>query len=148
MIENFEGVGDRISSQMKKLKIKQVDICKDTEISKNAISNYVNGNRIPDTLSSYKLSKALKVSMEWLLTGEDSSAPSSENLESTTESLSEIEQELIQEFRQLTDRDKKEVTTFVKFKRNLEKGRAALPSSTLNNGENDTGEEAATSEIA
>lgn len=148
MIENFEDVGLRISSQMEKLNLKQVDICKETNISKNAISNYVNGNRIPDTLSTYKLSKALKVSMEWLLTGEEEVSPATENFEGERGSLSKVELELIQGFRQLGDRDKKEVNALIKLKMDLEKKSSAPPSSTCNNGGNGTGEEAATSETA
>ena len=71
MNENFEGVGMRISERMNLLGLKQIDIIKATGISKTAISNYVKGNRIPDTISIYKLSKILKVSIEWLLTGTD-----------------------------------------------------------------------------
>jgi transcriptional regulator with XRE-family HTH domain len=53
MIENFTDIGVRISDQMDKLDLKQVDICRITGISKNAMSNYVNGNRVPDTMAIY-----------------------------------------------------------------------------------------------
>ena len=53
MIENFTDIGVRISDQMDKLDLKQVDICRITGISKNAMSNYVNGNRAPDTMAIY-----------------------------------------------------------------------------------------------
>ena len=71
MFENFNNIGKRLSEQMNRLNLKQVDICKITGLSKNAVSNYVNGNTIPDTLSIYKLSQALDTSIEWILTGKD-----------------------------------------------------------------------------
>lgn len=67
MIENFVNIGERLSTRMDELNLKQIDVCRMTGISKNAISNYVNNNRIPDTTSIYKLSKVLKVSIEWIL---------------------------------------------------------------------------------
>ncbi|WP_420805161.1 helix-turn-helix domain-containing protein [Gottschalkia acidurici] len=51
--------------------LKQKDLCNLTNLSKNAISNYISGNRVPDTNSIYKISIALNVSIEWLLTGEE-----------------------------------------------------------------------------
>ncbi len=71
MNENFSSVevGNRIDAKMKDLNLKQKDLVKMTGLSKNAISNYISGNRIPDTTSIYKLSTVLKVSIEWLLTG-------------------------------------------------------------------------------
>lgn len=71
MNEDFKGIGTRIIERMKVLGLKQVDIIRETGISKTAISNYVNGNRIPDTLSIYKLSQALETSIEWILTGKE-----------------------------------------------------------------------------
>jgi transcriptional regulator with XRE-family HTH domain len=71
MIENYGEVGNRIQSKLNELGIKQVDAIKITGISKNAFSNYVSGNRIPDNKSLYKLSKFFNVSMEWLLIGVD-----------------------------------------------------------------------------
>ncbi len=71
MSENFRDVKTRITQKMDEFNLKQVDICKATGLSKNTVSNYVSGNRIPDALATYKLSKLFQVSMEWLLTGEE-----------------------------------------------------------------------------
>lgn len=70
MNENFSGVGERIALLLSSLNTKQSEVYKAIDISKNAMSNYVNGNRIPDTKALYKLSKFFNTSMEWLLTGE------------------------------------------------------------------------------
>lgn len=70
MKENFLNVGSRIKKLLDEKELKQIDACKLANISKNAMSNYINGNRIPDTASLYKLSKLLDSSMEWILTGE------------------------------------------------------------------------------
>ncbi|MFZ7120234.1 MAG: helix-turn-helix domain-containing protein [Eubacteriaceae bacterium] len=61
-----------MSEKMSELNLKQSELSRITKISKNAISNYVNDVRIPDTISAYKLSQALHVPIEWLLTGEKS----------------------------------------------------------------------------
>lgn len=71
MNENFIDIGSRLANRMSELNLKQIDVCKMTGISKNAISNYINNIRIPDTTSVYKLSKALDVSIEWILMGEE-----------------------------------------------------------------------------
>ncbi len=70
MYENIFSIGERIQSLLDKYKLKQIDVCKITNISKNAMSNYISGNRIPETMALYKLSKTFLVSMEWLFAGE------------------------------------------------------------------------------
>lgn len=69
MNENFQGVGDRISLKIKQLELKQIEVSAKIGISKNALSNYISGKRLPDTLAIYKLAKFFSVSIEWLLTG-------------------------------------------------------------------------------
>ncbi|ABR46611.1 plasmid maintenance system antidote protein, XRE family [Alkaliphilus metalliredigens QYMF] len=69
MIENFSTVGKRIEKSLEVLGIKAVDVCRSSGISKNAMSNYINGNRVPNAEILVKLSDVLKVSIDWLLTG-------------------------------------------------------------------------------
>lgn len=69
MNPDFSQTCIRIKFLMELNNMKQIDICRKTGISKNAISNYISGNRIPDTISLYKLAELFGVSMEWLLTG-------------------------------------------------------------------------------
>jgi transcriptional regulator with XRE-family HTH domain len=67
--EQFEGIGSRIIYKIEELKLTQRALAELSGVSKNAISNYVYGNRIPNTKELYGLSKTLRVTMEWLLTG-------------------------------------------------------------------------------
>lgn len=85
---NPEEIGIRIKKRQYELKLKQKDIIEITNISKAAMSNYVNGNRIPDTETIYKLSQALKTSIEWILTGK-----------SINENFSNEEKNLIEAYR-------------------------------------------------
>ncbi len=63
MLNSIE-IGTRIKERQKILGLKQKDIIEKTGISKAAISNYVNGGRIPEAEA------LLNTSMEWLLVGE------------------------------------------------------------------------------
>lgn len=81
-------IGERIKEKQLEYGYKQKEIIEKTGISKAAISNYVNGNRIPDTESALKLSNVLNISMEWLLTGK-----------TTNENLSLEEQLLLDAYR-------------------------------------------------
>ena len=105
MINKFENVGTRISSRLKELNITQRQLCDKTGISTNGISQYVRNIRVPDTLSVYKLSKALDTTIEWILTGEASSV-SPLNYSNVQEALNRDEQELLENFRKMDTRDK------------------------------------------
>lgn len=126
MIEEFTGIGMRISEKMDILGLKQVDIIKITGISKTAISNYVNGNRVPDTMSIYKLSKVLNVSIEYLLTGEETVAHN-DNTDMTGD-----ESDMIAKFRTLEYGDQRDTLDIIDMKYNRRIKKEA--SSTSNNG--------------
>lgn len=135
MSENFVGVGERIGSKIKEMKIKQIDVSKATGISKNALSNYISGNRIPDTLSIYKLAKYFSVSIEWLLTGEETSNEP-KPLELTPDEI-----ELLQLFRQLTHKSQMKTIGYIEseLSKQIEKDKSSI----LKHGE-----DAATNETA
>lgn len=69
MEQYFSHTGDRIRFLMELNDMKQINICRCTGISKNAVCNYINGNRVPDTIALFKLAELFSVSIEWLLTG-------------------------------------------------------------------------------
>lgn len=149
-IENFTNVGERLSARMKDLKLKQVDICTMTGISKNAVSNYVSGNRTPDTLAVYKLSKVLDVTIEWILTGEELNINQSANNTQRFEelkpedaiTLKSYEIDMINKFRILDQDDKQDTLDIIEMKYNRKVKRGTSSNSTSGG----KGEEAATHE--
>lgn len=129
MDEKFSSVGGRIVSRLQEKALKQADLCRETGISTNAISQYVTGKRIPDTASLYKLSHALDVSMEWLLTGVDTSNESASKHELSCDGvpLTASEADLVAMYRLLPSTDKKEVFNYAFFKYDsIEKGQASI----------------------
>lgn len=87
---NASEMGKRIKKKLTELNLKQTDLVELTGISKTAISNYILGNRIPDTKSIFLISNSLNISIEWILTGK-------ENIND----LSKEEKKIIEKFRQL-----------------------------------------------
>lgn len=63
--------GERLRIALKASGYTQYKITKELNLSKNAITNYVNG-RVPKAEILYSIAKMLNVSMEWLLTGSES----------------------------------------------------------------------------
>jgi len=85
---NANEIGSRIRLKIKESGLKQKDIVESSGISKAALSNYISGNRVPDTEAIYKISKELGTSIEWILTGEY-----------TNENFSEDEIRIIQAYK-------------------------------------------------
>lgn len=81
-------IGKRIKKKQEEHHYKQKEIVEKTGISKSAISNYISGNRVPDTETILKLSYILETSIEWLLTGR-----------STNENYSEEEKNILAAYR-------------------------------------------------
>lgn len=117
MQEAFDNVGKRISTRLNELNLKQADLCRETGISRNAVSQYVTGKRIPDTSSLYKISDVLCVSMEWLLTGNNTSFENTtyEVLKCDNTPLSDNEIDLIAMYRLLESRDQGTAFNFVEM---------------------------------
>lgn len=101
MSNNF---GERLKMSLKQSGYTQKAATEELELSKNAITNYV-GGRIPDALILYKLAKLCSVSMEWLLTGENS--------EYTIEETSSIETEVLDKLRGLPEDDQPKVIGYI-----------------------------------
>lgn len=127
MNENFSGVeiGSRINSKLKEFNWKQKDLMIATGLSKNAISNYISGIRIPDTSSIYKISIALNVSIEWLLMGNINDSASDlptelaskqeANIHASSTELSSTENKLIYYYRSLPDKLKNMILSQAKL---------------------------------
>jgi len=107
-------VGERIQHLLKQHNKSQAEVCREIEISKNAMSNYVNGNRIPDTMTCLKLAKALETTMEWLLTGTEikyasATITSSSGISANADKLTEDERLLLDNYRDLSEKAKDEL---------------------------------------
>ena len=127
MPEKFSDVGSRISSCLNSLCITQAELARRTGLSKNAINNYVKGDRQPDSQSLYTLSVCLGKTMEWLLTGEERNViipPSPWQLteeQARTAStyfpdLTEEQVALLNNFEKLDARDKREIKEIIRMK--------------------------------
>ena len=57
--------------------MEQVDVCSKAGLSTTALSQYCTEKRVSNTVSLYKIATAIGVSMEWVLTGEDSTSEDS-----------------------------------------------------------------------
>ena len=120
-------IEQRIVAKLKELHVTQVELAAKTDLSKTAINNYCKGKLEPNTQALYKLSVALGVSMEWLLTGEDRNViipPSPWQLteeQAHTASiyfpdLTEEQVALLNNFEKLDARDKREIKEIIRMK--------------------------------
>lgn len=101
-----EEVAERIKKRMKELNLKQKDIVENAEISKPAMSNYMNATRLPDTETIYKLSKILEKDIEWILTG----------MSTNVNNLTENEKEMLTYFCELPEREQIKIIGIVEEK--------------------------------
>tara|TARA_Y100000766_G_scaffold110165_1_gene94273 strand:- start:535 stop:1299 length:765 start_codon:yes stop_codon:yes gene_type:complete len=60
---------DRLISRAKELNLKQIDIVKATKASKGTVSNWFAGRDVPSSKYLVPLSKLLKVTPDWILSG-------------------------------------------------------------------------------
>lgn len=102
---NAEDIGKRIDDLRKSKNWKQKDIYDKAQISNVAMSRYINGSRIPDTESIYKIAKVLECSIEYLLTGEERKPE-----------LPDQEQKLLDLYRQLRPEDKIKIFGYLEAK--------------------------------
>ena len=115
METKFAYVGVRIISRLKELGLKQADLCRESGISSNAISQYCTGKRVPDTAALLKIASVLKTSMEWILTGKDTTSENTTNVRLVCDGaeLSQVEADLVAMFRVLGERDRETAFDFV-----------------------------------
>ena len=154
----FTDVGCRISTQIKALGLSQVDICNKSGLSTTAVSNYCTGKRLPDTTALYKIASILGVSMEWVLTGvnttiEDSrSVPldlatvkEDQGLLCDGSPLSNVEADLIAMFRLMPEEEREDIFDIVhlKYKRRVERKKGSIYWTYF---DEDSGEESAPAE--
>lgn len=140
----METIGDRIKELRKKEGLNQNKFCEIINLGQSRLSEIESNKTKPSFETLLSIKENFHVSLDWLATGEIQNI--SENVYPENAELSPLELKLIDGFRELSEKDKKEVVAFVKLKKDLEKKNAAPPSSTLRSEENGSGEEAATSE--
>ena len=152
MDTTFTDVGLRISKRIRELGLKQLDVCNKSGLSTTALSQYCTGKRIPDTLSLYKLSIILGVSMEWVLTGDnltsEKQAPEPLGLDEIKAAqgltcdglpLSEDEVDLVAMYRLLPPSHREEIFDLVyfKYKRCVEQKKASIYSTYFDGSEDE-----------
>ena len=101
-------IGSRIKSRRNELNITQQQIQERIGISSGNMSGIESGKSLPSATALINLSKVLKCSIDWMLTG---LSPISENF-----TLSCTEENLINNFRKLTENDKDELLDIVELK--------------------------------
>lgn len=105
-------VGERIRKRRKELQLTQEQIKNETGISSGNLSDIENGNRLPSTPALLSLSKVLKCSTDWILTG---TSPTSENTEfSETGDIKHIKFNNL--YSLLNDQEKNEILELMEFK--------------------------------
>lgn len=79
-LEGFfmSSINDRIIQRMRELNLRQVDLVKATGATKGAVSKWVAGTNVPKGEFLLTLSRLLKVSQAWLVSGVEQSGLSSE----------------------------------------------------------------------
>ena len=58
---------DRIKELLEHFQINQTQFCKKTGLQKSALSNYLNGNRLPRQDQLFKIADSFNVSAAWLM---------------------------------------------------------------------------------
>lgn len=101
-------IGERIRKRRNELHITQTQIQKETGISSGNLSGIEAGRSLPSASALIGLSKMLNCTTDWILTG---ISPISEN-----KSLSNIEEELLNGFRELPEDDRDELLCIMQMK--------------------------------
>lgn len=108
-------VGKRIKQKRKENGITQLQIQEQTSISSGNLSCIENGKYLPSSSALLELSKILKCSMEWLLTGEQAIANKDANA-ATSDIEDSLKIQLIDLFRNMSDEDKIELLAIAQIK--------------------------------
>ncbi|MGG7077349.1 helix-turn-helix domain-containing protein [Clostridium sardiniense] len=107
-------IADRIKEALEIRNMKQADLVEKTKIGKSSISTYISGAYEPKQKNIYKIAKALDVNEAWLMGLAVPMEKTSELITKTNITLSEEEQQHIEDLRKLNDIGKKKVITYTK----------------------------------
>lgn len=103
-------IGARIKQRRKELGLTQVQIKEATGISSGNMSEIENGSKLPSTPALIALSSTLDCSIDWILKGESPSYNNADVTDSGEELL------LLEEFRNLSEKDRSEIIEIIKIK--------------------------------
>lgn len=103
-------ISHRIKARRKELKLTQVQIKELCGISNGNLSDFENGKKIPSANALIALSKALQVSTDWILKGEDHCCDIPNVI------LSSSEQECLKLFNELELEDQEEIIEMMNLK--------------------------------
>ena len=99
---------ERLRDEMDYQCISAKDLSESTGISKRTIDNYLKTNpQEPGVVNALKISKALKVSVEYLVTGENINSSQQNTLSSETKTI-------IEKIKQLSTSEKKVIIDMIK----------------------------------
>ena len=113
----MDTIGKRVRAARQELGLTMKQLHDLTGLSTGNISDIENDRNTPSVASLVPLGRALRRSLDWLLTGEEPIARSNEQtLTCDGEELSQIEADLIAMFRLLPEGARKEVFDLVHFK--------------------------------
>lgn len=110
--------GERLKETLRMAGYSQVKAAQELQITKNSLNNYVAKNRIPEAPILYQLSKLVGVSMEWLLSGNDSEKylTSTPPMEQSSDVLLPDEQEVLNIYKQLSYENKAKIRGMLEMK--------------------------------
>lgn len=114
----------RLNTLIEKNGLKPATFAKEIEVNKSTISRILSGDGTPTVDTLYKSANYFNVSMEFLLTGEES-CPNA--------TLSFNELDLLTEFRKLTVSDQEEIMHNIHYKNNRMVGRKSITSTNTEN---------------
>lgn len=100
---NTNKIGKMIKRERSRLGLTQAELGKKINVSKQTISNWENGNRIPDTFSLEKLSKIFGVTVDYLLGNEET------DMERLEKNLQALDPRIQQAYRSLQKMDEEDL---------------------------------------
>lgn len=100
-------IAERIDDLIKSNSLKRIELCRAIGISESTVRGWMKG-QCPSAEAAYKVARYFNVTVEWLVSGEDSSLKSIEPV------FSEEEKELVGYFRTLSAKEKQSVMLMVR----------------------------------
>ena len=136
----METIGKRVRAARQELGLTMKQLHEQTGLSTGNISDIENDRNTPSVSSLVALGRALRRSLDWLLTGEEASARSNESpLTCDGVPLSQMETDLLAMFRLLPPAHREEVFERVhfKYKREVEEKKESIYSTYFDGSEDE-----------